>query len=92
MNAKRYAVTIEPTRAGRSAYSPDVPGLSRMETPKRKRARAQEALDTHFEPIPDFQSPVDYAGNPVRLASPGTRRAIVTSVMTGTGGRIRTSS
>jgi predicted RNase H-like HicB family nuclease len=69
MNTKRYAVVIEKTGTGFSAYSPDVPGCAAVgDTEDATRLSFQEALVAHFElmrelgePIPEPSSSVDYA-------------------------------
>ena len=61
MTMKRYAVIIEPTSTGFSAYSPDVSGCAAVgDTIEETRASFQEALELHFdamrligEPIPE---------------------------------------
>ena len=68
MTAKRYAVIIERTNTGFSAFSPDVPGCAAVgETEDETRRNFQDALAAHFdamretgEPIPEPQSSVDY--------------------------------
>jgi predicted RNase H-like HicB family nuclease len=68
MAAKRYAVIIERTNTGFSAFSPDVPGCAAVgETEDETRRNFQDALAAHFdamrkigEPIPEPQSSVDY--------------------------------
>lgn len=65
---KRYAVIIERTSTGYSAYSPDVAGCaSAGDTEEETRRLFQEALAAHFEamreigePIPEPSSSVDY--------------------------------
>ena len=65
----RYAVVIEKTSTGYSAYSPDVPGcVSAGDTEDETRRNFQDALSAHFElmrelgqPIPEPSSSVDYA-------------------------------
>ena len=69
MNPRRYAVVIEKTSTGYSAYSPDVPGcVSAGDTEDETRRNFQDALSAHFElmrelgqPIPEPSSSVDYA-------------------------------
>lgn len=69
MNPRRYAVVIERTSTGYSAYSPDVPGcVSAGDTEDETRRNFQDALVAHFElmrelgqPIPEPSSSVDYA-------------------------------
>jgi predicted RNase H-like HicB family nuclease len=68
MSAKRYAVIIEQTSTGYSAYSPDVPGCVAVgDAEEETRRNFQEALVEHFElmrevgePIPEPHSSVDY--------------------------------
>lgn len=68
MTAKRYAVIIERTSTGYSAFSPDVPGCAAVgDTEEETRRNFQDALVAHFEamrevgePIPEPQSSVDY--------------------------------
>jgi predicted RNase H-like HicB family nuclease len=68
MNARRYAIIIERTSTGFSAYSPDVPGCAAVgDTVQETRQSFQEALDFHLEgmklagePIPEPTSSVDY--------------------------------
>lgn len=68
MSARRYAIIIEPTSTGFSAYSPDVPGCAAVgDTEQETRRSLQEALAAHFEamreigePIPEPTSSVDY--------------------------------
>ena len=68
MTPKRYAVVIEKTGTGYSAYSPDVPGCAAVgDTEKETRSHFQDALAAHFnamrelgEPIPEPNSSVDY--------------------------------
>ena len=68
MTARRYAVVIERTTTGYSAYSPDVPGCAAVgDTEQETRHNLQEALTAHFEsmrdvgePIPEPTSSVDY--------------------------------
>ena len=63
-----YAVVIEPTSTGFSAYVPDVPGcVAAGETEAEVTARMREALELHFEairaggePIPQPASRIDY--------------------------------
>jgi predicted RNase H-like HicB family nuclease len=74
MGLKRYALVIERTRTGYSAFSPDVPGCAAVgDTEEETRRSFQEALAAHFEamseigePIPEARSSVDY----VDVASP----------------------
>jgi predicted RNase H-like HicB family nuclease len=68
MSLKRYAVIIEQTATGYSAYSPDVPGCAAVGgTEQETRSNFQDALAAHFEamrevgePIPEPQATVDY--------------------------------
>lgn len=68
MSEKRYAIVIEQTSTGYSAYSPDVPGCAAVgDTEADTRAALQEALSGHFEamreigePIPEPRASVDY--------------------------------
>ena len=68
MSARRYAVIIEQTGTGYSAYSPDVPGCAAVgDSEEETRRSFQEALTAHFEamcevgePIPEPHSSVDY--------------------------------
>ena len=68
MTPKRYAVVIEKTGTGYSAYSPDVPGCAAVgDTEEETRGKFQDALAAHFnamrelgEPIPEPSSSVDY--------------------------------
>jgi predicted RNase H-like HicB family nuclease/predicted RNA binding protein YcfA (HicA-like mRNA interferase family) len=68
MTLKRYALVIEPTGTGYSAFSPDVPGcVSVGDTEEETRLNFQEALASHFEvmreigePIPEARASVDY--------------------------------
>ncbi len=68
MIAKRYALVIEPTATGYSAYSPDVPGCAAVgDTIEETRQNFQSALAEHFEamkgigePVPEPQASVDY--------------------------------
>jgi predicted RNase H-like HicB family nuclease len=65
---KRYALVVEPTSTGYSAFSPDVPGCAAVgDTPEETRKNLQEALMAHFEvmreigePIPEPRVAVDY--------------------------------
>jgi len=65
---RRYAIIIEPTGTGYSAYSPDVSGCVAVgDTAEETRRNFQDALLEHFrvmrevgEPIPEPQSSVDY--------------------------------
>jgi predicted RNase H-like HicB family nuclease len=68
MNARRYAIVIERTNTGYSAYSPDVSGCCAVgDTEEETRRNLQDALAAHFEarrevgePIPEPNSSVDY--------------------------------
>ena len=68
MTARRYAVIIERTSTGYSAYSPDVPGCAAAgDTEEATRRNFQDALAAHFdamrevgEPIPEPSSSVNY--------------------------------
>lgn len=68
MNLRRYALVIEPTGTGFSAFSPDVPGCAAVgDTEDETRRNFQEALAAHFEamreigePIPEPRTSVDY--------------------------------
>ncbi len=68
MSPRRYAVVIEKTGTGYSAYSPDVPGCAAVgDTEEETRRNFQDALTAHFdamrewgEPIPEPSSSVDY--------------------------------
>lgn len=70
MNEKRYALVIERTSTGFSAYSPDVPGCAAVgDTEEETRRNFREALTAHFEvmrqigePVPEPSSSVDYDG------------------------------
>jgi predicted RNase H-like HicB family nuclease len=72
MTLRRYAVVIESTSTGFSAYSPDVPGCAAAgDTLEETRSNFQEALELHFdamrlvgEPIPEPTSDVDYVEVP----------------------------
>ncbi len=72
MTTKRYAVILEPTSTGFSAYSPDVPGCAAAgDTLEESRSNFREALELHFEamglvgePIPEPASGVDYVEVP----------------------------
>jgi predicted RNase H-like HicB family nuclease len=65
---KRYALVIEPTSTGFSAFSPDVPGCAAVgDTEEETRRNFQDALGAHFEamrevgePIPEPRTSVDY--------------------------------
>ena len=69
MNPKRYAIVIEKTGTGFSAYSPDVPGCAAAgDTEDETRRNYRDALIAHFdlmrevgEPIPEPSASVDYA-------------------------------
>ena len=68
MSLSRYALVIEPTSTGDSAFSPDVLGCAAVgDTEEETRANFQEALAAHFdlmgglgEPIPPPRTSVDY--------------------------------
>lgn len=68
MSVKRYALVIEPTNTGYSAFSPDVPGCAAVgDTEEETRRNFQDALTAHFEimhelgePVPEPRSSVDY--------------------------------
>lgn len=68
MTAKRYALVMEKTATGYSAYSPDVPGCAPVgDTEDDTRRNFRDALMAHFqamheggEPIPEPSSSVDY--------------------------------
>jgi predicted RNase H-like HicB family nuclease len=68
MSVKRYALVIEPTGTGFSAFSPDVPGCAAVgDTEDETRRNFQDALTAHFEamrevgePIPEPHTSVDY--------------------------------
>ena len=68
MSSKRYAVVIEQTSTGFSAYSPDVLGcVATGDTEEETRQNFQDALRAHFdamrevgEQIPEPQTSVDY--------------------------------
>jgi len=68
MSKKRYALVIEPTATGYSAFSPDVPGCAAVgDTEEETRRNFQDALAAHFEamreigePIPEPRGIVDY--------------------------------
>jgi predicted RNase H-like HicB family nuclease len=72
MTLRRYAVVIESTSTGFSAYSPDVPGCAAAgDTLEETRCNFQEALELHFdamrlvgEPIPDPTSCVNFVEVP----------------------------
>ena len=65
---KRYAVIIEPTSTGFSAYSPDVAGCVAVgDSEDETRRNFREALLEHFDamreigaPIPEPHTSVDY--------------------------------
>jgi predicted RNase H-like HicB family nuclease len=65
---KRYAVVIEPTSTGFSAYSPDVPGCAAVgDTEDETRFNFREALAEHFQAlreigavVPEPHTSVDY--------------------------------
>jgi predicted RNase H-like HicB family nuclease len=68
MSVKRYALVIESTDTGFSAFSPDVPGCAAVgDTEDETRRNFQDALTSHFdamrevgEPIPEPHTSVDY--------------------------------
>jgi predicted RNase H-like HicB family nuclease len=68
VSPKRYALVIEKTSTGYSAYSPDVPGCAAAgDTEEETRGNFRDALVAHFdvmreigEPIPEPTSSVDY--------------------------------
>ncbi len=68
MSPKRFALVIEKTSTGYSAYSPDVPGCAAVgDSEDETRQNFREALTAHFqamrevgEPIPEPSSSVDY--------------------------------
>lgn len=68
MSCKRYAVVIEQTATGYSAYSPDVAGCAAVgDTEEETRRNFQDALAAHFEamrevgePVPGPHTSVDY--------------------------------
>ncbi len=68
MSPRRYALVIEKTGTGYSAYSPDVPGCAAVgDTEEETRSNFQGALAAHFdamrelgEPIPEPSSSVAY--------------------------------
>jgi predicted RNase H-like HicB family nuclease len=68
MTVKRYALVIESTSTGYSAFSPDVPGCAAVgDTEAEVRRNFQSALTEHFdlmrevgEPIPEPRTSVDY--------------------------------
>lgn len=68
MSLKRYALVIEPTGTGFSAFSPDVPGCAAVgDNEEETRRNFQDALASHFEmmreigePIPAPRASVDY--------------------------------
>ena len=68
MSSKRYAVVIEQTATGYSAYSPDVTGCAAVgDTEEEIRRNFQDALAGHFEamrevgePVPEPHTSVDY--------------------------------
>ncbi len=67
MSIKRYALVIESTRTGFSAFSPDVLGCAAVgDTEDETRRNFQDALTAHFEamrevgePIPEPHTSVD---------------------------------
>ena len=70
MIEKRYALVIERTSTGFSAYSPDVPGCAAAgDTEEETRHNFREALTDHIElmrqigePVPEPSSMVDDVG------------------------------
>ena len=68
MTPKRYAMVIEKTGTGYSAYSPDVPGCAAVgDTEEETRGNFRGALAAHFEvmrelgeAVPEPSSSVDY--------------------------------
>lgn len=64
----KYAIIIEKTATGFSAYSPDLPGcVSAGDTPEDTEANMREAIESHIElmredglPIPVPQTRVSY--------------------------------
>jgi len=68
VNLKRYALVIEPTSTGFSAFSPDVPGCAAVgDTEEETRRNFRDALAAHFEamaeigePIPEPRASVNY--------------------------------
>jgi len=55
MSARRYSLVIEPTSAGYSAFSPDVPGCAAVgDTLEETRRNFQDALIAHFEAMREF--------------------------------------
>jgi len=68
MSLRRYALVIERTSTGYSAFSPDVPRCAAAgDTEEETRRNFQDALAAHFEamreigePIPEARSSVDY--------------------------------
>ena len=68
MTEKSYAIIIERTSTGFSAYSPDVPGCAAVgDTEEETRQSFRDALAAHFDlmreigdPIPEPSSSVDY--------------------------------
>jgi predicted RNase H-like HicB family nuclease len=52
MSARRYAIVIEPTGTGYSAYSPDVLGCVAVgDSEEETRRDFQDALREHFEAL-----------------------------------------
>lgn len=68
MSSKRYAVVIEQTETGYSAYSPDVSGCAAVgDSEEETRRNFQDALAAHIEamrevgePVPEPHTSVDY--------------------------------
>jgi len=59
MSAKRYALVIERTGTGYSAYSPDVPGCAAAgDTEEETRGNFQEAPSAHFEAMREVGEPL----------------------------------
>lgn len=62
MKARRYAVIIEPTETGFSAYSPDVPGCVAVgDTEDQTRRNFQDALAEHILAMRELEEPVPEA-------------------------------
>jgi predicted RNase H-like HicB family nuclease len=68
MSVRRYALAIEQTSTGYSAFSPDVPGCAAVgDTVEETHRNFQDDLAAHFEalreigePTPEPHSSVDY--------------------------------
>jgi predicted RNase H-like HicB family nuclease len=59
MSARRYAVIVEPTSTGFSAYSPDVHGCAAVgETEEETRRSFEEALQAHFDVMREIGEPI----------------------------------